>query len=98
VVQLLKAGATGYVLKRAAADDLVHAIRAVAAGGTYVDPSLAGLVVQGYLQWRRRPRVAAQDPLSEREREVLIHIAQGYSNKEIANDLGLSVKTVETYK
>jgi DNA-binding NarL/FixJ family response regulator len=96
--QFLEAGAAGYVLKRAAADDLVHALRTVAAGGVYLDPALAARVVGGL---GRRPR--AHDPfeaadLSEREEEVVRLIAQGHSNKKIAARLGLSVKTVETYK
>jgi DNA-binding NarL/FixJ family response regulator len=98
LVELLKIGASGYVLKRAAGEDLVHAVRAVAAGGTYVDPAVATTLVQGYLQARGRTGVGAPTMLSSRERDVLLRIARGYSNKEIANDLGLSVKTVETYK
>jgi len=98
VADLLRAGASGYVLKRGAPEELVHALRAVASGGTYVDPSVAGTLVQGYLESWRHHGVASQDRLSEREREVLTRIAKGYSNKEIAGDLGLSVKTVETYK
>lgn len=97
--QLLRAGASGYVLKRAASAELVRAVRTVAAGGTYIDPSIAGTLVEGYLD--AEAAVAAQpahDPLSEREREVLLRIARGFSNKEIAAELGLSVKTVETYK
>ncbi|MBN9523211.1 response regulator transcription factor [bacterium] len=91
---LLEAGAAGYVLKRAAADELVQAIRAVAAGGTYIDPALAATVVDPYVG-----RVgAAAAELSDREAEVVKMIAQGYSNKEIAAKLALSVKTVETYK
>jgi DNA-binding NarL/FixJ family response regulator len=91
---LLEAGAAGYVLKRAAADELVQAIRAVAAGGTYLDPALAGSVVDPYVG---RAGAAAVE-LSDREAEVVRMIARGYSNKEIASKLALSVKTVETYK
>jgi DNA-binding NarL/FixJ family response regulator len=98
LTQLLRAGASGYVLKRAAAAELVRAVRTVAAGGTYIDPSLAGVVVEGYLDARAAAEHPAQDTLSEREREVLVRIARGFSNKEIAAELGLSVKTVETYK
>lgn len=94
---LLRAGAAGYVLKRAAAADLVRAIRTVVAGGTYLDPGVASVVVAGFLD----PSAGPEPPpaaLSEREGEVVRRIAQGYSNKEIAAALGLSVKTVETYK
>jgi DNA-binding NarL/FixJ family response regulator len=95
--QLLEAGAAGYVLKRAAASELVQAIRTVAGGGTYLDPSLAGSVVDDFV----RPAPERETPaveLSEREAEVVRLIALGYSNKEIAAQLKLSVKTVETYK
>ena len=94
---LLEAGAAGYVLKRAAAGELIQAIRAVAAGGTYIDPALAASVVGTYV--RAAPGATATNvELSEREAEVVKQIAHGYSNKEIASRLGLSVKTVETYK
>jgi DNA-binding NarL/FixJ family response regulator len=96
--QLLAAGAAGYILKHAAADDLIQAIRTVATGGVYLDPALAGHVVAGYV---RVPAPASEllgTALSERETEVVQRIAQGYSNKEIAAQLGLSVKTVETYR
>ncbi|MFN8491150.1 MAG: response regulator transcription factor [Caldilineaceae bacterium] len=95
--RLLHAGATGYLLKNAAANDLVNAIRVVAAGGAYVDPSLVSSVVESLTH-----RAAALAPplgeLTSREREVLHLIAWGQSNKEIAAQLGISVKTVEYYK
>jgi DNA-binding NarL/FixJ family response regulator len=97
LTQLLRAGASGYVLKRAASADHVNAVRTVAAGGTYIDPSVAGALVEEYLD-AGNPAQASDDALSEREREVLVGIARGFSNKEIAAKLGLSVKTVETYK
>jgi two-component system response regulator NreC len=96
--QLLTAGAAGYILKHAAADDLIQAIRLVAAGGVYLDPALAGHVVARYV---RVPAVTSEllgTALSERETEVVRRIAQGYTNKEIATQLNLSVKTVETYR
>ena len=98
LTQLLRAGATGYVLKRAAAADLVRAVRIVASGGTYIDPAVAGTLVEGSLDSGSSAEETPHDSLSDREREVLICIAQGYSNKEIAASMGLSVKTVETYK
>jgi DNA-binding NarL/FixJ family response regulator len=96
--QLLAAGAAGYILKHAAADDLIQAIRMVAAGGVYLDPALAGHVVASYV---RRPRVASAllgADLSEREIEVVQGIAQGYSNKEIGAQLNMGIKTIETYR
>jgi DNA-binding NarL/FixJ family response regulator len=96
LTRLLQAGASGYVLKRAAAAELVRAIETVAAGGTYVDPLLAGSVLTGAA--RTRAGTAAPEALSDREEEVLRRIAWGASNKEIAGQLGISTKTVETYK
>ena len=98
LTQLLRAGASGYVLKRAAAGELVRAIRAVASGAIYIDPAMAGSLVEGYLDGQELAAQPARGPLSDRERDVLTRIAQGFSNKEIAAALGLSVKTVETYK
>lgn len=98
LIRLLDAGAAGYVLKRAAADELVRAIRTVAEGGTYVDPMLAGTVLR---RSKHRSSGALGIPdasLSEREEVVLRQIAWGHSNQEIAQFLGLSTKTVETYK
>ncbi|HKY27002.1 MAG TPA: response regulator transcription factor [Pyrinomonadaceae bacterium] len=95
--QLLRAGAAGYVLKQSAPAELLHAIRAVAAGGKYLDPSVAGKILGTFsdppaLRGESRPN------LSEREIEVFRLIAWGYSNKEIASRLNLSVKTVEVHK
>ena len=98
LTELLRAGASGYVLKRAASAELVRAVRTVARGGTYIDPSVAGTVVEGYLDAEHAAEQPTHDSLSDREREVLVRIAQGFSNKEIATERGLSVKTVETYK
>jgi DNA-binding NarL/FixJ family response regulator len=98
LMQLCKAGASGYVLKRSAGDDLIQAIRTVAGGGVHFDPVLAGKALLGRVG--EAPGKAGSHPaeLSEREREVLILVAWGYSNKEIAGELGLSTKTVETYR
>ena len=92
--QLLAAGAAGYVLKRAAPEELIQAIRAVAAGGVYIDPNMAGKVLGGFV----RQADGAGAELSEREAEVARQTAAGHSNKEIAARLDLSVKTVETYR
>jgi two-component system response regulator NreC len=94
---LLEAGASGYVLKRSAASELIRAIRVVASGGTYLDPSLSAAVVESFVR-RQNVREMEGNSLSDREGEVLRCIAQGYTNKEIASQLAVSVKTVETYK
>jgi DNA-binding NarL/FixJ family response regulator len=98
LARLLQAGAAGYVLKRAAADELVRAIRIVASGSTYVDPVLAGRVLRNAARPSKIDLAEITDPLSGREEEVLRRIAWGESNKEIAERLGISTKTVETYK
>ena len=94
---LLEAGAAGYLLKRAAAQELIRAIRTVASGGTHIDPRVAGKLVS---HSPHLPKLleTGPDPLTEREAAVLRAIALGFSNKEIAAEMGLSVKTVETYK
>ena len=95
LTRLLEAGASGYVLKRADYDELVRAIRSVGTGESYVDPRLAGAV----LRPSGGTRQEKQDvPLSAREEEVLRRIAWGESNKAIAKRLGISTRTVETYK
>ena len=96
--QLLEAGASGYVLKRAVADDLIRAIRTVAGGGTYLDPVVAGKVVGGFVHGPPTPGESRGHELSDREEEVLRLIARGHTNKDIAARLDISVKTVETYK
>jgi DNA-binding NarL/FixJ family response regulator len=96
--QLLAAGAAGYVLKRAAAGELVQAIQAVAAGGVYLDPAVAGRAVGGLVSSAGARAALTGTELSEREEEVVRLIAEGFSNKQIASRLTLSVKTVETYK
>lgn len=96
--QLLDAGASGYVLKRAAAGDLVRAIRVVGAGGFYLDPALAAHVARGFVSAAAARGALAGTELSDREEEVVRLIAEGFGNKQIAARLTLSVKTVETYK
>ena len=94
--ELLGAGACAYVLKQSAPSELIHAIRAVAAGGKYIDPKLAAKVMDNYGE--RGARGEAKTNLTDRESEVLRLIALGYSNKEIAARLSLSVKTIEVHK
>jgi len=95
--QLLAAGAVGYVLKRAAAAELIQAIRAVATGGVYLDPTMASKVVGGFIG-TTAVVAASAGALSEREADVARQTAAGHSNKVIAAKLELSVKTVETYR
>jgi DNA-binding NarL/FixJ family response regulator len=97
--QLLRAGASGYVLKQSRANVLVGAVRAIAAGKKYLDPAVTAKVIGGF----NRPSASSHEAhssgtISSREEEVLRMVAWGYSNKDIANELGLSVKTVETHK
>jgi DNA-binding NarL/FixJ family response regulator len=95
--QSLDAGARGYVLKRSAAENLVHAIRAVLVGGVYVDPAVVDRVLDG-AQARNRRQLAVMPDLTERETEVLKLAAIGFTNKEIAHRMSLGVKSVETFK
>ena len=96
--QLLRAGVSGYVLKQSRSSELLHAIRAVAGGGKYVDPSIADKLLGDYRNRQHDAGVSAKASLTPREEEVLRLIAWGYSNKEIAGRLELSVKTIETHK
>ena len=96
--ELLRAGADGYVLKQSAASELLQAIRATAARGQYLDSALTARVTAGFLAKSGRKAQATGVSVSERESEVLRLIAAGYSNKEIAAQLELSVKTVEVHK
>lgn len=97
--QALAAGARGYVLKRSAAENLVHAIRAVKLGELYIDPSLANeLVGRVATNGDKAPKNNDAFGLTERETTVLKYSARGLTTKEIAARLDLSAKTVETYK
>ena len=95
VREALEAGAAGYVLKEAADSEVVDAVRAVAEGERYVHPALGARLVAAEAEERRR---AAEDPLSDREREVLRLLALGHTNQEIANVLFISVRTAETHR
>jgi two-component system, NarL family, response regulator NreC len=96
--ELLRAGASGYVLKQSAPNELIQAIRATAAGGHYLDSTLTARVTAGFIGREGRRLTQPGAAPSERESEVLRLIASGYSNKEIASQLELSVKTVEAHK
>jgi DNA-binding NarL/FixJ family response regulator len=98
--RMLRAGAAGYVVKRAAGETLVGALRTVARGGTYVDPGLASTLIArtvAGLPLCGEPGVR-RSLLSDREEQVLRLIAWGKGNKEVAAELGISVKTAEFYK
>ena len=94
VLAALQAGAVGYVVKTQATADLVQAIHTVVQGAVYLSPWVTTAVVQAYVRGTPLPR----DPLTSREREVVQRIAEGQRTKEIAADLALSVKTVESHR
>jgi DNA-binding NarL/FixJ family response regulator len=98
VAGILKAGASGYLLKDCAFEEMAGAIRAVVGGGTYLSPGVAGPVIQDYLQRLTENDYDVSPTLSPREREVLQLLAEGRSTKTIAGNLGLSVKTIETHR
>jgi DNA-binding NarL/FixJ family response regulator len=94
VQQALEAGVHGYLVKRSAADELIRAIRAIAAEGIYLDSAIAGKALNRTVACA----VSAHRTLSDRETEVIKLVALGFSNKQIAGRLALSIKTAETYK
>lgn len=96
--QLIAAGASGYVLKQSAPSELINAIRSIGNGHSFLDPSLTQKVLGGYASKTESLRGENHGDLSSRESEVLKLIAFGYSNKEIATRLDLSVKTIEAHK
>jgi len=96
VLQALRAGVVGYLIKDSATAELELALRSVVRGETYLSPAISRQVVEGYVQ--RVGAGAGDDPLTPRQREVLKRVAEGRSTKEIAFDLGLSVKTIETHR
>ena len=96
--QVLAAGALGYVLKDAAARDLLGAIRAVARGEAVLSPAITRLVIEDYLRCGDIQPAKGENILTPREREVLQLIAEGYTNKQIAEILCLSVKTIQAHR
>lgn len=96
--EMLGAGASGYVPKRAAPDDLMSAINIVRQGDVYIYPSLARLLVKDFLHRSETSAPETREELTPREQEVLTFIAEGYSNREIADALVISVKTVDRHR
>ncbi|MFQ5812095.1 MAG: response regulator [Anaerolineae bacterium] len=97
--QVLKGGGSGYVLKRAADTELLSAIRAVHEGGTYLHPAHAKALLEGTVEVQEEDKERSKyDLLSDREKQVFKLVALGHTNKQIANKLFISVKTVETYR
>jgi DNA-binding NarL/FixJ family response regulator len=94
--EAIRAGAAGYIVKRAVESELINAIRATADGGTYVHPTLARALLDTVVRPARQNKPSAQ--LTARETEVLQAIAAGYTNRQIAEQLHLSIRTVETYR
>ncbi|MCP4357285.1 MAG: response regulator transcription factor [Chloroflexi bacterium] len=96
--EMLKAGASGYIPKRAAPDDLVAAIRTINRGEVYLFPSLAARLVQDFVNRQKPATKPLPDNLTAREQEVLGLIAEGLTNPQIALQLGISVKTVDRHR
>jgi DNA-binding NarL/FixJ family response regulator len=95
---LLDAGAGGYVLKRSACDELVRAVRIVAGGSTYLDPAIAGQLLRFGQRRHSQSGLGSTIALSDRESEVVRLLAQGLTMKEMAAQLLLSPRTLETYR
>jgi len=98
IFRFLKAGASGYVLKKAVGTDLVSAIRAVSQGKSYIDSSVADQVIKGFLNPQGSGEQTPYDLLSDREKTVFKLVAEGYTSREIADTLTLSIKTVMTHR
>ncbi len=98
VTRMLKSGASGYLLKDSAFNELASAIRTVVSGQIYLNPKVAGVVVDEYLHNRNQDEPSGLPSLTAREREVLQLLAEGRSTKEVASHIHVSVKTVETHR
>lgn len=99
ILRALSAGAKGYMLKDAVEDEILPAVRAILQGKSYFSPAIAKTLLEDYVRYlRQRGLEDSYDLLTDREKEVLQLLAEGRSNKEVANVLGLSVTTVETHR
>jgi two-component system, NarL family, nitrate/nitrite response regulator NarL len=98
IFQILKAGAHGYVLKNTSPEELVRAIESVVQGGAFFSPAVSNVLLQDFVRAANRHDTVLDKELSGREQEVLRAIAQGKTTKEVALDLKLSARTVETYR
>ncbi len=98
VNRILEAGASGYLIKKSAPEELVIAIQAVHRGDSYLDPAISTTIIRGYLQKSKTDSVDRYNRLTPRQREVLQLIAEGRANREIAALLHISVKTVENHR
>lgn len=95
--EMLRAGAYGYIIKRAGESELIHAIQVVAQGYIYVYPSLTGALLQDLSPYNNEPK-PGHEMLTSREMEVLLLLARGYTNRQIAKELNLSQRTVEGHR
>ena len=98
VLEAVWAGACGYLLKRSAGPELAEGIRSVARGGAALHPAAAQTLIDAYRQEGRAPRQDFYDHLTDREREILILVAEGYTNQQIADMLHVSPKTVDGHR
>jgi len=99
ILEVFNSGGDGYCLKSSGKDDLMTAINTVLSGKPYVSPEISGLVLQGYLESRRKSRmISSLETLTQREKEVLKLVGEGFQNKEIADYLCISPKTVEKHR
>ncbi len=98
ILQILQAGASGYVVKQAAPAELLSAILAVYRGDTFLSPPISKTIIDEYLKHTIPSTSAEQEKLTDREREVLQLVAEGYSNRDIADKLNISIKTVGVHR
>jgi two-component system response regulator NreC len=98
LIKMLKAGASGYLLKDCASEELIDAVHVIMKNRLYISPAMVDDMVRGYVQMASREDLSAFSVLTTRERDVLQRLAEGKSVKEIAHDLNISVKTVETFR